>query len=57
MKGMSSFFQNQINREYLNEKKVTSLKMLFFDCLSQKNRARFDNSKILHRNAQYRLFA
>ena len=54
---MSTFFEKKINREYLNENKVSPLKMLFFDCLSSKLKVRFENSRILRRNYQYRLFA
>ena len=50
MSGMSTYFEKEINKEYLNERKVASLKMLFFDCLSSKLRAYFDHSKILNRN-------
>ena len=54
---MSTFFEKKINREYLNENKVSPLKMLFFDCLSSKLKVRFENSRILRQNYQYRLFA
>ena len=57
MRGMSTFFEKKINKEYLNENKVSPLKMLFFDCLSSKLKLRFENSRILRRNYQYRLFA
>ena len=56
MKGMSNYFKKEIDKEYLNPKKVTSLKMLFFNCIPKRFVSKFDNSKILRRTDQYRLF-
>ena len=56
LKGVSNFLKKEINKEYLNPNKVSSLKMLFFDCLSSKIRSRFNNSKILRRTQHYKLF-
>ena len=49
MRGLTNFFKQEIDKEYLNYKKVTSLKMLFFDCLPKKYRSKFDNAKFLTR--------
>ena len=36
LRGLSNYFKQAINDEYMNPTKVSSLKMLFFDSLSNK---------------------
>ena len=49
MRGLANFFKQEIDKEYLNYKKVTSLKMLFFDCLPKKYSSKFDNTRFFSR--------
>ena len=57
-KALTNFFVGRLNTESLNPKKVSSLKMLFFDYLPRSLRSSFNRTRfrLLQRTDHYRHF-